>query len=320
MVANREIGYRSTMSRRTALAGGAAAAVVFGVLGNPAVVDAVQEAETRAISQTVIGFASWDTVELDGESVGGVAIKVAVGIVGAALLCAVAGRARSRAAGLLGGWGAMTVAAAAAGALFEVYRVEVVDNGATPGVRYADLVVEAVNRGAAFGLWTGWFVGLAVALTLRTVPATARISEAGGDLGVAAEPTWAVPAAVAAGPTAAVVAEPPAPWWAPTGLAGKDVGVRPGPTAFPPGGLGYTAGRTGAPPVATVGPPAPPVAPDAEPGPPSTAAGAPDAGAGADATAVDGPVPDDPDATAALPADGTTNVADRTAPMPRPPD
>jgi hypothetical protein len=311
------------MSRRTALAGGAATAVVFGVLGNPAVVDAVQEAETRAISQTVIGFASWDTVELDGESVGGVAIKVAVGILGAALLCAVAGRARSRAAGFLGGWGAMTVAAAAAGALFEVYRIEVVSNGATPGVRYADLVVEAANRGAAFGLWTGWFVGLAVALAVRTAPATERVSEGGRNLGVAADPTWAVPAAVAAapgpavaaGPTAAVVADPPAPWWAPTGLAGNDVGVRPGPTAFPPGGPGYTAGRAGAPPVATVGPPAPPAAPmspAAEPGLRATSAGASEgnAGAGADATAVDGPMSNDPDVTA----------ADRTAPMPRPPD
>jgi hypothetical protein len=316
------------MSRRSALAGGATAAVVFGVLGNPAVVDAAQEAETRAISQTVIGFASWDTVELDRESVAGVALKVAVGIVGAALLCAVAGRARSRAAAFVGGWGAMTVAAAAAGALFEVYLVEVVNDGATPGARYADLVVDGVNRGAAFGLWTGWIVGLAVALTLRTAPATARAGEA--DLRVTTDPTWSVPATVAATPAAAVVAEPPAPWWAPTGLAGNDVGVRPGPTAFPPGGLGYTAGRTGAPPVAAVGPPGPGVAPATEPGPPGGPAAAPEAGADTDATAPTDPVSDDPDATAALPADGTTNDtaatvatndgADRTTPMSRPPD
>jgi hypothetical protein len=261
-----------------------ATAVVFAALGNPAVVDAVRDADAQAISLTVVGFANWDYVDAEADIAGGLILRVAVTVVVAALLCALAGRGRSRASAFIGGWGALVVAAGVAGALFHVYQTAVVTDGETFGVRYADLLVDSANRGAAFGLWTGWFVGLVVALATR--PAHAVAPSTAGRQTAASPPvadSWAAAGtaapATAGGPH---IVEPPPPWWAPTGLAGNDPGVRPGPTAFPPGGFGASGAR----PVAPGGPPVP------------SSAGA---AAAQEMTTVSGdPHPSDPDATQAV--------------------
>ena len=213
------------MSLRTALAGATTTAIVVAALGNPAVVDAARDSDQQVIASTLAGFVNWDVADAPGEVVGLVALRLGVLIVMAGLLCALVGRSRSRLAAFLGAWGAVGVAAAMAGGASYVYQVPVVLDGNAGAPTYFDGLVLAVNGGAAFGLWAGWLVALVVALVTR--PAAAVVVAPDG-------PYATAPAPGQAG-TAARISEPPPPWWAPTHAA--DTGVRPGPTAFPPGGL-----------------------------------------------------------------------------------
>ena len=136
------------MSLRSALAGAATTAVVAAALGNPAAVDAARDADQQQLAATVVGFANWDVADAPGEVVGLVALRLGVLIVLAGLLCALVGRSRSRAAALLGAWGAVAVAAAVAGAASYVYQVSVVLDGNAPAPTYGDGLVQAVNAGA----------------------------------------------------------------------------------------------------------------------------------------------------------------------------
>jgi hypothetical protein len=306
------------MSLRSALAGAATTAIVAAALGNPAAVDAARDADQQQLAATVVGFADWDLADAPGEVVGLVALRLGVLIVLAGLLCALVGRSRSRAAALLGAWGAVGVAAAVAGATSYVYQVPVVLDGNAPAPTYGDGLVQAVNSGAAFGLWTGWFVGLVVALVTRPASAVIRAPEG---------PYAATVAPVPPGePAAPRIAEPPPPWWAPTHAA--DAGVRPGPTAFPPGGLGAPVVAGAGEPIAPV--PAPPVSPDAshemrtvsgDPHPSDPDATRP-VGLPPDAWADDAPEPAapaaDPDATTTMGPD--PGASDHTAEMPRRPE
>lgn len=261
------------MATRSALVGAATAAVVVAALGNPAAVSAARDLDDRALGATLTGFARWDVADQPGDVVASVAVRLGATLVMVALLCALAGRAGSRPAALLGGWGAAVVAAAVGGALAYVYQVVVVLDGRTLDTTYLDGLVLATNAGAAFGAWTGWLVGGAVALTAP--PATAAVgAQAFGDVGhhrAAATATTTAPGRIA---------EPPPPWWAPTRDAGDH--IVPGPTAFPPGGLGHLPGE-------------PPVAPwrGDEPG-----RAAPGPGATVELTTASGdPHPSDPDGT-----------------------
>jgi hypothetical protein len=233
----------------------------------------------------------------------------------AGLLCAAAGRARSRAAAGLAGWGALVVGAALAGAAAHVYEVAVVVEGRTDGAAYVDGLTRAVNNGAAFAAWTGWLVGLVVAVAAR--PTRAAVPVPASDAGRRpAVPGAGAGAAAGVGP-AGRIAEPPPPWWAPTQAGSGDAAVRPGPSAFPPGGMTRTGPAAPVPrsighahPVVTdatyemttvSGDPHPsdpdatrPIGLSRHPGP---ATGGPQAGSGAD---------DDPDATQTLDGpDGT---------------
>ena len=303
------------MSMRSALAGAATTTIVVAALGNPAVVDAAGE-EGSLLSLSVTGFANWDVGDQPGEVVGLVALRLGLTIVLAALLCGLAGRSRSRPAAWIGGWGAVVVASAVAGAAGYVYQVAVVLDGRTFAATYADGLVQSANGGATFGLWTGWLVGLAVALATRPVRAPARL----GAEAWAPAPTGAGPAVLAGGtvaggaiagghgaagasPTGRRIADPPPPWWAPT-TASSDAGVQPGPTAFPPGGFG--------PVVAGAGEPVPPL--PARPG-----------GATHEMSTSSGdPHPSDPDGTPAMssppPAADPTRAAGPPGPVPADPD
>src|SRR5688572_5923791 len=190
------------MSARTALAGAATTVVLVGALGNPGAVDAASDADEQALGLVLTGFAGWDVSDLPGDAVGGVVLRLGSTIALVALLSGLVGRSRSRAAAFIGGWGALAVAAAVAGGVAYVYQVAVVLDGRTLSPSYLDGLVRAVDVGASFGVWTGWLVGLAVALTTRRAVRSA-------------------PAARAAGPRTAEmhadrpIAEPPLPWWAP---------------------------------------------------------------------------------------------------------
>jgi len=275
------------MSLRSALAGAATTAVIVAGLGNPATVDAARDSDQQGIASTLTGFPNWDVADAPGEVAGLVALRLGVVIALAGLLCALVGRSRSRGAAFLGGWGAATVAAAVAGGAAFVYQVPVVFDGNAGTPTYLDGLVQAVNGGAAFGLWTGWLVGLVVALVTR--PAAAVVVSPGDPYALASTPDPGQPAAPH-------IAEPPPPWWAPTHAA--DAGVRPGPTAFPPGGLaGPVAAGVGE-----------PVAPYPAPSSPEPSH---------DMTTVSGdPHPSDPDAT--RPVGLPPEAADDEPPPPDP--
>ena len=316
------------MSTRTALAGAGTTVALLVALGNPAVVDAARDADEPALAFSFTAFPNWDTpAGVPGDVVGGIVLRLALAVVLVGLLCALVGRSRSRGAAFVGGWGALVVAAGIAGAVFYVYQVAVVFDGNSFGATYLDGLVQTVNAGAAFGLWTGWLVGLVVALATRPAPVPVP---APGPMHAAAP--WR-----AAHPPDRRITEPPPPWWAPTQTGGDHSTVRPGPTVFPPGGMPPVT--AGAEPVAPAPPPAsapapaapaPPTPPPATPVNPdatremTTASGDPHP-SDPDATQPVGmpPVhdddnaePSDPDATTTMPAEGS----DSTARMPRKPD
>jgi hypothetical protein len=272
------------MALRSALAGAATTVGLIAVLGNPLVVDAVVENEPAALSSTLVRFADWDVFGRDIDVVVQAALRLGVTVVGVALLCALVGRSASRGASFLAGWAALMVAAAVAGAVNYVYTVEVFLDGRTFAPSYVDGLVIEANAAAAFGLWSGWVVGLALAVLPVHAAATAP----------AATP-WGAPA-----PAARAFADPPPPWWAPARVDDHGVVVEPGPSVFPPGGL----------------PPQPPPAPPPpHPGAQemTTASGDPHP-SDPDATqAVGLPPRDDPDATTTM---DPTNP-DQTLPMPR---
>jgi hypothetical protein len=188
------------MSTRSALAGGAVTVAIVAALGNPAAQDAAAEEGASVLLRTVAGVPGWDVPDgAGGDVVGGVVLRLAV----------------------LAGWGALVVAGAVAAAVAYAYAVTVILPGGTFGDLDGDGLVAAANDGAAFGLWAGWLVGLAVAIATR--PERAEVFD---------EPA-AVPA------HAGRITDPPAPWWAPTSTVDENgrTTTRPGPTVFPPGGM-----------------------------------------------------------------------------------
>src|ERR671918_688695 len=171
----------STMSVRSAAAGTATAALVVGVLGSPALVDAGQDLAERHRSsltaETLTGLPNWDVFDrgTPTDVVWGIVLKLGVFLVVVALLAGLAGRASRRSA-FLGGWASVVVAAGIAGAVHYVYEDAVVGARQNPfQVSYFDNLLGAVNTGAGFGLWTGWLVGLAVAATARLPVRSPRI-------------------------------------------------------------------------------------------------------------------------------------------------
>jgi hypothetical protein len=308
------------MAMRCALAGAVTTVAVVAALGNPSAVDAAREVDHTTLGRTLAEFANWDVADLPGDAVGAVALRLGLTLLLVALLCGLTGRSRSRAAALVGGWGALVVAAAVAGAVTYAYQVAVILDGQTLDPSYLGGMVRAANDGAVFGLWTGWLVGLAVALAVETEPAVAHRH-------VVHAPARGAPS------PGRVITEPPPPWWAPAQVDDHGAVVQPGPTVFPPGGL------PGSPVVAGLDTPY--ATPDATPGatlPLAPAAGGarrPASDATREMTTASGdPHPSDPDATQAVAmptADGysraetdldatatlDTNGADRTIPMRR---
>src|SRR5918996_6507949 len=95
----------STMSVRSAAAGTATAALVVGVLGSPALVDAGQDLAERQRSpltaETLTGLPNWDVFDrgTPTDVVWGIVLKLGVFLVVVALLAGLAGRGPPRAGG-----------------------------------------------------------------------------------------------------------------------------------------------------------------------------------------------------------------------------
>ena len=187
------------MSARAVVSGAVTTAVLVVVLGSPAAQDAARDAKNRALGRTLTSFPSWDAGSAPADVRWSVAIRLIVLAVGTALLCAVAGRSSSRGAALLAGWAAAIVAAAGAGAAAHAYLVATVLSGTRTSTSYLDRLVGGANRGAVYGLWTGWLVGAAVAAVTHRRRVRAR----------SVAPGAATPA------RGTVITDPPPPWWAP---------------------------------------------------------------------------------------------------------
>lgn len=216
------------MSARSLVAGVATTAVLAAALGSPAAQDAARDAENGVFAQTVSAFPSWDVGGAPADLVWSVVIRLAVLVVVTGLLCAVAGRSGHRGAAFLAGWAAAVVGAALAGAVAFAYLDLTVFTDAHLTGTYLDRLVGAANDGVAYGLWTGWLVGVAMALVMRPARAVAPAradQEAPVGLGIPGE--------------AGHISEPPPPWWAPTAAIGEGgrATIRPGPSVFPPGGM-----------------------------------------------------------------------------------
>jgi hypothetical protein len=210
------------MSMRAALAGGVMTVALVAALGNPAAQDAAAEDGASTLLRTVTGVPSWEVPGgAEGDVVGGVVLRLAVLAVLAVGLSAVAGRARARGPAFLAGWGGFVVAGAAAAATAYTWTVAVVLPGGALGDVEQDGLVAAADAGAGFGLWTGWLVGLAVAVATRP-----ERSDPFDEL-------------AARTPRRDRITGPPEPWWAPTAAVDADgrTAMRPGPTVFPPGGM-----------------------------------------------------------------------------------
>jgi hypothetical protein len=180
--------------------------VVVGGLGSPALVGAAQDLAERHRSPltaaTFTDLPNWDVFGngTSADVVWGIVLKLTVLFVVVGLLTALAGRASRRAA-FLAGWVSLVVAAGIAGAVHYAYRDAVVGTDGGPfQLSYLDNLLSAANNGAAFGLWTGWLVGAAVAIT-AALPARAALRP-----GVATGP-------IARSPGHPAIT-PPAPWWA----------------------------------------------------------------------------------------------------------
>lgn len=218
-------------SRRCALAALVTTGMLVVVLGSPPLVEAARDSgmRTRRLLFTLTRVPSWDLppsgVPVWGDLVTNIVLRIAVLLAAVGLLAALAGRARSRAAAWLGGWGAAVLASTAASVASALHWHHVVSEGRLAAPSYMDLLVSAETRGAGFGVLTGWTVGLAVALACRPTP----VAPAGA--GAAPPPVRAGTSPPSGAPR---IVEPPPPWWAPTATGGS---FRPGPTAYPPGGL-----------------------------------------------------------------------------------
>jgi hypothetical protein len=290
------------MSARAVLAGTVTSAVLVAVLGSPAAQDAAKGAENRGLGRALTSFPSWDAGSAPADVRWSIVIRLAVMVIGTALLCAVAGRSASRGAALLAGWAAAVAAAAVAGAAAYAYLVATVFSGGRTSASYIDRLVGAANDGAVYGLWTGWLVGVAVAGVTHRARVRAR----------AAAPAAGTP------PRGTVIADPPPPWWAPTEALAAEDGeptLRPRPAAYRSGhmppvvaGLGEDEGDTHV--MSTVSGDPHPSDPDA-----TQAVGFPGPPAGKDTRGDPEPEPD-PDATEVTEIEAGQD--DPTLHMPRP--
>jgi hypothetical protein len=96
--------------------------------------------------------------------VGPIVLKVVL-LLACVFLCAgLAGRVGPSMASFLGGWGALVVSAALAGAVFNLVTQLVVTKEHD---RLLGTTLLSTNAGALFGLYTGWLVGASVAIAAR---------------------------------------------------------------------------------------------------------------------------------------------------------
>lgn len=157
-------------------------ALMVGALGSEPLVDQVSEvdAQLQPLLGSLTAFPSWSPDSFGGGSdiVGPIVAKVVVLLVVVFIGGGLASQGGSTAS-FLAGWGALMVAAALSGGVFLAAADAFAFDGtlADSAGGAVPLVTGGINDGVQFGLYTGWLVGLGVALMSRDVRIEPRWEE-----------------------------------------------------------------------------------------------------------------------------------------------
>jgi hypothetical protein len=158
--------------------------VLVGILGTGAASERAADADAgvRPLVESLTRFPAWssDTLVGNGDLNLAIAAKLVALLVTMFGLAYLAGRAGSGPAAFIGGWGAMVLTCAMAGGLYYVIADLTAFDGDVADRAGGALspLVEEMNAGAVFALYTGWLVAAAVAVTRRTTRADAATGAA----------------------------------------------------------------------------------------------------------------------------------------------
>ena len=142
-------------------------------LGSEPAFDVAADADRQAapLLRTLTDFPGWTAgpLGLDSDIYVAIAVKIVVLLALMFVLGRAAGHVGASFAAFLAGWGSLMIASAVAGMAYVLVADTVVLDGQLADSQggAGTVVVRGLNSGVAFGLYTGWFVGIAVVATAR---------------------------------------------------------------------------------------------------------------------------------------------------------
>jgi hypothetical protein len=142
-------------------------------LGSEPMFDAAADADRQVapLLRSLSAFPTWSTgsLGLDSDIYAAIAAKILVLLVLVFVLGRAAGHVGTSFAAFLAGWGTLMIAAAVAGVAYVLVADMVVLDGQLADSQggAGAVVVDGLNGGVVFGLYTGWLVGAVVVMTAR---------------------------------------------------------------------------------------------------------------------------------------------------------
>jgi hypothetical protein len=142
-------------------------------LGSEPMFDAAADADRQVapLLRSLSAFPTWSagSLGLDSDIYAAIAAKILVLLVLVFVLGRAAGHVGASFAAFLAGWGTLMIAAAVAGVAYVLVADMVVLDGQLADSQggAGAVVVDGLNGGVVFGLYTGWLVGAVVAMTAR---------------------------------------------------------------------------------------------------------------------------------------------------------
>ena len=142
-------------------------------LGSEPMFDAAADADRQVapLLRSLSTFPTWSagSLGLDSDIYAAIAAKILVLLVLVFVLGRAAGHVGASFAAFLAGWGTLMIAAAVAGVAYVLVADMVVLDGQLADSQggAGAVVVDGLNGGVVFGLYTGWLVGAVVVMTAR---------------------------------------------------------------------------------------------------------------------------------------------------------
>jgi len=142
-------------------------------LGSEPMFDAAADADRQVapLLRSLSAFPTWSagSLGLDSDIYAAIAAKILVLLVLVFVLGRAAGHVGASFAAFLAGWGTLMIAAAVAGVAYVLVADMVVLDGQLADSQggAGAVVVDGLNGGVVFGLYTGWLVGVVVVMTAR---------------------------------------------------------------------------------------------------------------------------------------------------------